>query len=216
VLFISADADAGKSTLLAGLGLVQSEAGERIVIVDSDLRRPAQAELLGVDSHPGLAEVLAGKATVQEVTRAARPATINGIAADGERVVAAVEPQVAGSVSVLPSGATVANPPALLAGRAMPMLLHSLAEEYDYVLVDAPPPLEVSDALPLLAMVDAVVIVARLGQTGETSARRLVDLLSRAPHAPILGTIANGASEADLEAFGLSLMEYNERGILPR
>lgn len=217
VLFISADADAGKSTLLAGLGLVQSEAGERVVIVDSDLRRPAQAELLAVDNDPGLAEVLAGKVTVQEVTRATRPpASINGIAGEGEGVVAAAEPQVAGSVSVLPSGATVANPPALLAGRAMPMLLHSLAEEYDYVLVDASPPLEVSDVLPLLAMVDAVVIVARIGQTGETSARRLVDLLSRAPHAPILGTIANGASEADLEAFGLSLMEYNERGILPR
>ncbi len=216
VLFISADADAGKSTLLAGLGLVQSEAGERVVIVDSDLRRPAQAELLAVESYPGLSEVLAGKATVQEVTQAIHPATINGVAASREAAVAALEPQVAGSVSVLPSGATVANPPALLAGRAMPMLLHSLAEEYDYVLVDASPPLEVSDVLPLLAMVDAVVIVARVGHTGETSARRLVDLLSRAPHAPILGTIVNGASEADLEAFGLSLMEYNERGVVPR
>ena len=49
------------------------------------------------------------------------------------------------------------------------------------MLIDAPPPLEVSDVLPLLAMVDAIVIVARVGHTGETSAQRLVDLLARAP-----------------------------------
>ena len=91
VLFISADADAGKSTLLAGLGLVQSEAGERVVIVDSDLRRPAQAELLAMDGIAGLAEVLAGKATVQEATRAIRsPATSSGIVAGGEGGVAPV------------------------------------------------------------------------------------------------------------------------------
>ena len=147
VLFISADAGDGKSTLLAGLGLVQSEAGERVVIVESDLRRPIQAELLGVDGSRGLAEVLSGTATVQEAPAARWRA---GVAASAPRV-------AAGSVSVLPSGGTVANPPALLAGRAMPMLLGSLAEEFDYVLIDAPPPLEVSDVLPLLSMVDAIV-----------------------------------------------------------
>jgi succinoglycan biosynthesis transport protein ExoP len=219
VLFISADAGDGKSTLLAGLGLVQSEAGEHVVIVESDLRRPIQGELLGVDSSQGLAEVLAGNVTVQQAIQTVRSSVAknaNPPAAGEKGATVAVGSQVAGSVSVLPSGGTVANPPALLAGRTMPMLLHSIAEEYDYVLVDAPPPLEVSDVLPLLAMIDAIVIVARVGQTGETSARRLVDLLTRAPHAPILGTIANGASEADMEAFGLSLMEYDERGSASR
>jgi Mrp family chromosome partitioning ATPase len=201
VLFTSADAGDGKSTLSAGLGLVQSEAGERVVIVESDLRRPIQAELLGVDGSRGLAEVLSGTVTVQEALQPVgpTPATSGG-----------------GSVSVLPSGGAVANPPALLAGRAMPMLLGSLAEEFDYVLLDAPPPLDVSDVLPLLSMVDAIVVVARVGHTGETSARRLVDLFSRATHAPILGAIANDASEADMEAFGLSLMDYGERGPAPR
>jgi Mrp family chromosome partitioning ATPase len=201
VLFISADAGDGKSTLLAGLALVQSEAGERVVIVESDLRRPIQAELLGVDGSQGLAEVLAGSVRVQDATQTVHPTPQAG---------------GGGAVSVLPSGGAVSNPPALLAGRAMPMLLSSVAEEFDYVLIDAPPPLEVSDVLPLLPMVDAIVIVARVGHTGETSARRLVDLLSRAPHAPILGVIANDASEADMEVFGLSLMDYGERGPAPR
>ena len=215
VLFISADAGDGKSTLLAALGLVQSEAGEKVLILESDLRRPVQAEMLGVDGSYGLTEVLAGRLTAQEAIHRVGGAdgSTEGGSLNGEQEVAvAVESQVIGSVSVLPSGGTVANPPALLSGRAMPMLLNSVGEEFDYVLIDAPPPLEVSDVLPLLATVDAIVIVARVGQTGETSARRLTDLLSRAPHAPILGTIANGASSADIEAFGLSLMDYGERG----
>jgi Mrp family chromosome partitioning ATPase len=214
VLFISADAGDGKSTLLAGLALVQSEAGENVVIVESDLRRPVQAELLAVDGSRGLAEVLAGSVTVQDATQAVQATvpTDTGSFETREGVLTAVEPRVGGSVSVLPSGGTVSNPPALLSGRAMPMLLQSMSEEFDYVLIDAPPPLEVSDVLPLLAMVDAVVIVARVGHTGESSARRLVDLLSRAPHAPVIGAIANDASEADMEAFGLSLMDYGAPG----
>ncbi len=212
VLFVSADAGDGKSTLVAGLGLVQGEAGERVAIVESDLRRPIQAELLGVDGSRGLAEVLAGALTVREATQTVQPTLATGGSLDGEEEVAtAVEPRV-GSVSVLPSGGTVANPPALLAGRAMPMLLHSMAEEFDYVLIDAPPPLKVSDVLPVLAMVDAIVVVARVGHTSETAARRLVELLSRAPHGPVLGVIANDASPADIEAFGLSLMDYGEGG----
>ncbi len=219
VLFVSADAGDGKSTLLAGLALVQREAGERVVILESDLRRPIQAELLGVDGSQGLAEVLAGAIAVHDATQTLQSTPTpsdNGGLDVGEGVATAIESRVAGSVSVLPSGGAVANPPALLAGRAMPMLLNSLSEEFDYVLIDAPPPLEVSDVLPLMAMVDAIVIVARVGHTDETAARRLVDLLSRAPHAPVIGTIANDASEADMEAFGLSLMDYGEPGAAPR
>jgi Mrp family chromosome partitioning ATPase/capsular polysaccharide biosynthesis protein len=214
VLFISADAGDGKSTLLAGLALAQSEAGERVVIVESDLRRPIQAELLGVDGSRGLAEVLAGTLNASEATLTVSPNSDGDAAVyfDGRDTTTAIESQVAGMVSVLPSGGTVANPPALLAGRAMPLLLHSLSEDFDYVLIDAPPPLEVSDSLPLLAMVDAIVIVARVGHTGEAAAQRLVELLSRAPHAPVIGIVANDASSADMEAFGFSSAEYDEHG----
>jgi len=214
VLFISADAGDGKSKLIAGLALVQSEAGERVAIVEADLRRPTQAELLGVDGSHGLAEVLAGALTPQAAMQRVQsiPAEIGAGSFDrGEGVATAVESRVMGSVSVLPSGGTVANPPALLAGRAMPTLLRSLAEDFDYVLIDAPPPLVVSDVLPLLAVVDAIVIVARVGHTGETSAQRLMDLLSRAPHAPVVGTVANDVSAADMRAFGFSSKYYDER-----
>jgi len=215
VLFTSADAGDGKSTMVAGLALAQAEAGERVAIVESDLRRPVQASLLGVDGSRGLAEVLAGALSVQDATQRVTPLQ----PPQGEPfpqapagIATAVDPRLAGSVSVLPSGGAVANPPALLSGRTMSMLLNSLAEEYDYVLIDAPPPLEVSDVLPVLAMVDTIVVVARVGHTGQTSAERLVDIFTRAPHAPVAGTVANDASPAEMEAFGLSSAEYSQGG----
>jgi polysaccharide biosynthesis transport protein len=218
VLFISADAGDGKSTLIAGLALVQGEAGARVAIVESDLRRPTQADLLGVDGSPGLTEALAGMLTVQQAMQrierieSTRVEMEAGSLDYGEGVATATQQRQTGSVTLLPSGGTVANPPALLAGQAMPTLLRSIAENFNFVLIDAPPPLEVSDVLPLLAVVDAIVIVARVGHTSETSAQRLVDFLSRVPHAPVVGTVANDASRADMEAFGFSSTYYEKRG----
>jgi succinoglycan biosynthesis transport protein ExoP len=213
VLFLSAEAGDGKSTLIAGLALVQREAGERVAIVESDLRRPIQAELLGVDGSQGLAEVLGGTLALSEamqgVQGGATESAVETAEGDGTQVVTAVQSRVVGAVSVLPSGGMVANPPALLAGRAMPTLLRSIANDFDYVLIDTPPLLEVSDGLPLVAIVDAIVIVARVGHTGETSAKRLVDLLARGPHAPVIGVVANDLSSGEIEAFGFS-SGYNE------
>jgi Mrp family chromosome partitioning ATPase len=85
----------------------------------------------------------------------------------------------------------------------MAELIRRLGEEYDSVLVDAPPPLQFSDVMPLLSAVDAVVIVARVDHTREVSARRLMQLLERTPSAPILGVIANAARPRDMERYGL-------------
>lgn len=215
VLFVSAEAGDGKSTMAAGLALVQSEAGKRVAIIESDLRRPIQAKLLGVDGSQGLAEVLAGRLTAQEAMRRAQSSSTEGGAGleddHRERAITAVKPREAGAVSVLAGGGGVTNPQALLAGQRMATLLRSVAEDFDYVLIDAPPPLAVSDVLPLLDMVDAIVIVARVGDTNERSAQRLVDLLSRAPHAPVIGVVANDMSSAEIEEFGFSPGYYDER-----
>ncbi len=72
------------------------------------------------------------------------------------------------------------------------------------MLVDAPSPLEVSDVMPLLALVDGIVIVARAGHTREASARRLVELLARTASAPVLGVAANCVSRKEIERFGFA------------
>jgi Mrp family chromosome partitioning ATPase/capsular polysaccharide biosynthesis protein len=208
ILFLSADAGDGKSTLIANLARVQSEAGERVAIIEADFRRPVQARLLDVNGPYGLADVLAGKIPVgeamQSVISAAPAANATDSAGPLGGVPAVVEASDAGSVSVLVGGGTVDNPPALLARSQMHEMLRSIADEFDYVLIDAPPPLEVSDVMPLLPIVDGILTVARIGHTRDVSARRLAQLLERTASAPLLGIVANCVPRKDIERFGFA------------
>jgi Mrp family chromosome partitioning ATPase/capsular polysaccharide biosynthesis protein len=208
ILFVSADAGDGKSTVVADLALIKRDAGDAVAIVEADLRRPVLAKLLGVTGEPGLADVLEGRLTVEEAIQTAgavlEPAAAQEAESSAGGPVAVVQAPAAGSVSVLVGTSEVANPPALLAGAAMGETLRSMADEFDSVLIDVPPPLEVSDAIPLLSLADGIVIVARIGQTRQLSAQRLVQLLERTPSAPVLGVVANGVSQRDIQKYGFS------------
>ncbi|MGD1059363.1 MAG: P-loop NTPase [Solirubrobacteraceae bacterium] len=206
ILCVSADPGDGKSTVASTLALAQAEAGERVAVVEADFRRPVQGRLLGVDGPQGLADVLTGRLTVEEAMQEVSLVRSGAGVGTSQTTVAGTATVVdsTGSVSVLVGATMVANPPALLARPAMNELSRTLADSFDYVLIDAPPPLQVSDVMPLMATVDGIVIVARLGHTRETSAQRLVQLLQRTPSAPVLGVVANAVSPSDIEKYGLS------------
>jgi tyrosine-protein kinase len=206
ILFLSANSGDGQSTAIAGLALVQRDGGQATTIVEADLRHPTQARLLGLESKPGLAAVLAGQLAVPEALQGvggrapqAPPAQLG--AAGGP--LATMQTPLTGSASVL-VGEPVANPSALLSSEAMAETLRVIDGFSDYVLIDAPAPLEVGDAMPLLHLADAIILVARVGQTRESSARRLVQLLARTPSAPVLGVVANGVSQKETEKYGFS------------
>jgi Mrp family chromosome partitioning ATPase len=210
ILFTSADAGDGKSTLVADLALVQRDAAQRVVIVEANFRRPVQGKLLGVDAAGGLAEVLAGSRSVGDALQRVHPieaaplAPQQAAASSGLATAVAAPPRTTGSLSLLGGGGEVVNPPALLGNGAMSGLLRSLAADFDYVLIDAPSPLAVSDVMPLLSQVDGIVVVARVGHTRETSAQRLVELLARTAGAPLLGVAANCVSRKESERFGFT------------
>jgi Mrp family chromosome partitioning ATPase len=228
VLFVSADAGDGKSTLAADLALVQRDAGQRVAVLEANFRRPAQARMLGLDPSQGLAEVLTGKLTVTQAAQRVPPISPSELAEVPAAVPAATpagaetpawvaapvatfaEAQDAGALFLLAGGGAVANPPALLAHPAMAELLHSVAEDFDYVLIDAPSPLEVSDVMPLLKLVDAVVIVARAGHTREMSAQRLVQLLAQSDVRP-LGIAANCLPRREMDRYGFATGDGRSR-----
>ncbi|HLH15504.1 MAG TPA: Wzz/FepE/Etk N-terminal domain-containing protein [Solirubrobacteraceae bacterium] len=208
ILFLSPDAGDGKSTLVANLARVQSEAEERVAIVEADFRRPVQARLLDVNGPYGLGDVLTGKIGLGEAMQTVRLGTPLGSVGEPGQALGGVstvtEASSVGSVSVLTGGEVNANPPALLARPEMRDLLQSTAEEFSYVLLDAPPPLEVSDVMPLLPVVDGIVIVARIGHTRDVSAQRLAQLLARSATAPVLGVVANCVPRKDIERYGFT------------
>ncbi len=187
-----------------------------MAVVEANLRRPALAAMLRAAGPYGLSEVLSRTLPVDNAMQrvVSADAFAAGGATDAEGGVAtAVESGTRGSLSLLAGGAAVANPPALLGGEAMKELLDALAHERDYVLVDAPSPLEVSDVMPLLPLVDGIVIVAREGHTREASAERLVQLLAQASSARVLGTVANGVTASDIARFGFSTPKPVRRAV---
>ncbi len=208
ILFLSPDAGDGRSTIIANLARVQADGGERVAVIEADFRRPTQARMFDLSGNLGLADVLAGRCSVGQAMQSADSAPrvpgadSNGSPADGG-ISTVVEAGV-GTLSVLVAGSAPANPPALLAGQDMAQLLRSVAGEFDYVLLDAPPPLEVSDAMALLQLVDGIVIVARVGHTRDVSAERLAQLLGRTASAPVLGAVANCVPRKDIERYGFS------------
>jgi Mrp family chromosome partitioning ATPase len=213
ILFVSADSGDGKSSLATNLALVARDAGERVAVVDADLRRPVQAQLLDVKAPYGLIDVLAGHISLEAAMPFVGPAPrISAPQADewgsgdggvATAVAATTMTMPGGLLRVLTSGAAPANPPALLASPRMGELLQVVSDEHDFTLVDGPPPLAVSDVIPLLRLVDGIVVVVRFGHTRKAAAERLVELLHGAASAPVLGVVATGVPVSELRRHGL-------------
>lgn len=166
----------GKTTTICGLAVALASLGRRVVLVDGDMRRPRLHQIFEVSNHFGLSSVLGG-----------------GDPAMAALAVAGVE-----RLWVVPSGPIPANPSELLAGRPMAAYLHHLKGKYDFVLVDSPPVLPVTDATLLAAWVDATILVATQRRTTVRQVKAAVDRL-RQVDAPLVGTVLNGA---DREAEG--------------
>jgi polysaccharide biosynthesis transport protein len=203
-LFVSPDPGDGKSTVVADLALVQRDAGSRVVIVEANFRRPSQARLLGIDGDGRLGALLSGRLGMEEAAQRVVPPLSPEPAAESQYGGAAVAQAEAGSLFLLGGDRSVSNPPALLGGAVTADLLTSLAQRFDYVLVDAPSPLEVSDVIPLFSQVDRIVVVARVGNSRETSAQRLRQLLAAPSSAPVAGVVANFVAPAELKRYGFS------------
>ncbi|MFI7589568.1 polysaccharide biosynthesis tyrosine autokinase [Spongisporangium articulatum] len=163
----------GKSTTAANLALTLAMSGARVALVEADLRKPAVSRYLGLSHAVGLTNVLAGQHELRDVM-----AVHTG--PDGRELIA-----------VLPSGPTPPNPSELLGSAQMAKLLAMLTNHYDYVVIDAPPLLPVTDAAVLGSTVDGVVMVARHRVTGRDQLAQAHRALT-ALNARVLGTVLNG------------------------
>jgi Mrp family chromosome partitioning ATPase/capsular polysaccharide biosynthesis protein len=201
ILITSAQESEGKSVVAANLALVARELGARVALVDADRNAPALSRLLGVGAVPGLSDVGSGRVPIEDAWQRV------GVAGDREAV--ALEPDgtpvgvltPVGDLMVMTSGSReeASSHPV---SETLPSVLDWGEELFDYVIMDSPPPLAVSEALPLLSTVDAVVVVTRLGATKLAAAHRLAELMQRLPTVPFVGIVANDVPDEERDAFG--------------
>jgi receptor protein-tyrosine kinase len=169
----------GKTTTVVNLALALAEGGERVILVEGDLRRPKVAEYLRLEAAVGLTTVLIGKLPLND----------------------AIQSTSNGKLDVLTSGATPPNPAELLKSSSMTNLITSLREEYDVVLIDAPPLLPVTDGALLSAQADGALLVVRHGKTTTDQVAIAIDRLDAVGAAPV-GVVFNMTPGKGGDAYG--------------
>jgi tyrosine-protein kinase len=157
----------GKTLIAANLAAVFAQAGDRVVLVGADLRRPRMEDMVGVPLTPGLTGVLIGEVAL--------PQAIRGV--EGQP-----------NLSVLPAGHPPPNPSELLSGERAHRLVEVLSQTYDLVILDSPPVLPVSDSLVLAGMADSTLLVASSNRTSRRALDRCVELLDQVG-APLVGAV---------------------------
>jgi polysaccharide biosynthesis transport protein len=192
----------GKSTTIANLGIALARAGRRVALVDLDLRRPyLNRFFLTVPGGPGVTDVVLGRVKLSD---ALRPVPIPAAEArPGRRGNVRIGVPVAaestnghgrldGVLNVLPAGTLPPDAGEFVGTAPVGGILQTLGEQFDYVLIDAPPLLAVGDAMALSAAVDAMFVMVRLNVVHRGMLKELARLLEGCP-AEKLGYVLAGA-----------------------
>lgn len=198
----------GKSTVVRNLAIVFREWGQRVAVVDADLRNPNLGRLFGVQPERGLTDVLTGDCTLHdamtivpvEALGLGMLERIHAHAPDaspgrGGRIAIQGEDATPTTLTLIGPGPRPASPPAVLSAAATQHAFDEILQSHDIVLIDSPPLLAVSDTMALLSEVDAVVLVSRLTVTTKDSARRTTELIARVPGVRVAGLVVNDLSK---------------------
>ena len=160
----------GKTTTAVNLALVLALGGARVLLIDADMRRPSVHKSLGLANSVGLSQVLAGQARIREaIQRTHDP-----------------------NLFALMSGQTPPNPSELLASGRMRSLLASLElGPFDWIIVDTPPVIAVTDAVIVAPLFSGMVFVVGAEMTRATQASRALEMLSAGDTTAVIGVVLN-------------------------
>ncbi len=159
----------GKSTLAANLAVSIAQSGKRTLLIDADFRKPRVHKIFNVPAQVGMASVMAGQC---DLGSAAQQTAIPNL-------------------SVMPCGPRPVNPAELLTSPKFKDLLEELRHQYDFVIVDTPPILVVTDPAVVAPRVDGVVLCIRVTKNGRPYAERAREVL-QSLGANVLGVVVNG------------------------
>ncbi len=179
ICITSATAGEGKSITLLNLAISIAESGQKVLLIDADMRRPAIARLLVEKPAPGLSNILAGLTTAEE----------------------AVRKDIYPNLDIIFSGDVPPNPSEILSTTEMAALIEKMSNVYDYVLVDTPPVGVVSDACLVANLLDGVLLLVRQGRTKKDQVKKAVKNL-QLTDARLLGYVLNGVMVEPKDSYG--------------
>ncbi len=187
LMLTSAAPGEGKSTATVHLAIAHAEQGKRTLIIDADLRRPSVHKKLSLTGNIGLSNVLLGELSWRD---------------------ALVHTEHWPDLHVVPAG-TVSRRASDLVGSMMVDILDEAAQEYDLILVDAPPLLGFAEAMQVAIAVDGVVVLARAGQTSRKAVARALATLNRL-RANVIGLVLNEVDKHNTHGYYYYYSDYRK------
>ena len=187
LVMLSAGPGEGKSTTLLRLVRAMAAAGERVLFIDADLRRPMQHQLAGLRKEPGLADLLQNKADLKAVTQCA----------------------VVPNLDFIPSGACNGFTLSLLYVERLKTLLKELRGRYDRIVFDAPPVIGVSDASVLASVVDDTVLLIQHRRNPQSMVLRAQQIIESLNNKHIVGVVLNRVPQNSGEDYGYYTRNYS-------
>jgi polysaccharide biosynthesis transport protein len=175
LLVTSAEPGEGKTVAVANIGVSLARLRQRVLVVDGDLRKPRLHELFGEEQQPGLANVLTGNTTPRDVRKTKIP-----------------------GLWLMPAGSLKQNPADLLGSERLEKLVVYLRQHFDWVIIDSPPALAVTDTALISQVVSGVLVVIDCARTSREVASAAVERLE-AVRAPLLGAMLNRVALDDDE-----------------
>jgi polysaccharide biosynthesis transport protein len=168
LLVVSSQSGEGKTTSSFNIAITLAQTEKRVVLIDCDMRKPRVHRVLGMDNKKGMSSYLSGNSDLADL----------------------IQPSEIPNLFAIPAGPIPPNPAELVGSVRMKEGLESLGEEFDYIIIDSPPVLAVSDARILAAVVDGVILVIKGGETPKEAVLRAKRLLEDV-HGHLIGTLLN-------------------------
>jgi succinoglycan biosynthesis transport protein ExoP len=181
----------GKSTTSINLAIALAQTGARTLILELDLRRPQMADRLGLSPDRGMSRFLSGQSQFHtEIQQSAIP-----------------------NLFVVPAGPLPPNPPELIGSPRMAMILELLYRHFEYIIIDGPPVMPLTDALVISPQVNGVVLVVD-GHTAREKAQKARNLL-RSVDAKMLGVVINNVGMVSAPSEYYSYAYVNAKSVTP-
>jgi capsular exopolysaccharide synthesis family protein len=184
ILVTSSVPEEGKSTVSANLAAAVAQTNRRVLLIDGDLRNPSQQLLWQVSNQLGLSDVLSKKISLNEAV--CRPIA---------------------NLALLTTGQTRSNPLALLDSEEMVSLIQKAKQNYDVVIIDAPPLLVTADVLTLGKMTEGILLVSRVGVVEQESAQAAKETLEGSGQ-KVLGMAVNGVDRDEFDRYFYYAKKY--------
>lgn len=180
IVVSSSMANEGKTTTTTNLAISISQADQRVLLIDGDLRKPKVHHYFSIPNAPGLTNYLG--------------ASVNSRAAQKVDLFSIIHPTEYKNLCVITSGSIPPNPGEMLGSEPMADFLKEVSKHFDYIIIDTPPINVVSDALPVIRESDGVVMVVRANASTHPELQKALDAL-KFIDAKILGFVVNYESE---------------------